>query len=270
MSNQAIDPMAKTLLSMRHINEILRLKHEKNLSVREIARSCGLPASTVGDYLKRAQAAALSWPLPEPLTEKELHDRLMGCDGSADEAKPTPEGARHVPDWAKVHQELRRKGVTLQLLWQEYRRDHPEGYGRSQFCHLYRPWTRKVDPVLRQHHQPGDKLFVDWAGQKVPIHRSEQGCVEHASLFIAVLGASNKTYVEAFSNEQSPSWIKGHVRAFQFFGGVTRAVVPDNPKTAVIRSCRYEPGVNRTYQEMADHYGFVILPARPLKPRDKE
>lgn len=264
-----MNPMAKKLLSMRHINEILRLKHEKNLSVREIARSCGLPASTVGDYLKRAQAASLSWPLPEPLSEKELLDRLMGCDGSVDEADSAPPGSRHVPDWAKVHQELRRKGVTLQLLWKEYRRDYPEGYGRSQFCHLYRQWASKVDPVLRQHHQPGDKLFVDWAGQKVPIHNARQGCVDQASLFIAVLGASNKTYVEAFANEQSPSWIKGHVGAFGFFGGVTRAVVPDNPKTAVIRPCRYEPGLNRSYQEMADHYNVVILPARPLKPRDK-
>ena len=261
--------MAKKLLSMRHINEILRLKHEKNLSVREIARSCGLPASTVGDYLKRAQAACLDWPLPQPLTEQELLARLMGSDGSVDEAKPPRQRPRQLPDWAKIHQELRRKGVTLQLLWQEYRQDHPEGYGRSQFCHLYRRWASKVDPVLRQHHQPGDKLFVDWAGQKVPIHRSQQGCVEQASLFIAVLGASNKTYAAAFPNEQTPSWINGHVGAFRFFGGVTRALVPDNPKTAVIRPCRYEPGLNRSYQEMADHYGVVILPARPRKPRDK-
>lgn len=251
---------------MRHIHEILRLKHEKGLSVREIARGCGLPASTVGDYLKRAEAASLVWPLPEPLSEEQLLDRLMG--GGA-EAVPEPSPERPLPDWAKVHQELRRKGVTLQLLWQEYRQEHPEGYGRSRFCELYQQWAAKVDPVLRQHHAPGDKMFVDWAGQKVSIHNSRDGSIAEASLFIAVLGASNKTYAEAFANEQSPSWLKGHMHAFRFFGGVSRAIVPDNPKTAVIRPCRYEPGLNRNYQEMADHYGTVILPARPLKPRDK-
>jgi transposase len=258
--------MAKQTLSMRHINEILRLKHEKGLSVREIARSCGLPASTVGDYLKRAQAASLGWPLPEELSEEGLLDRLIGGG-----AEPAPQASppRPIPEWPKVHQELRRKGVTLQLLWQEYRNDHPEGYGRSRFCELYQEWAGTVDPVLRQHHEPGEKMFVDWAGQKVPIHNSRDGCIDEASLFIAVLGASNKTYVEAFANERSPSWIKGHMNAFKFYGGVTKAVVPDNPKTAVIRPCRYEPGLNRNYQEMADHYGTVILPARPLKPRDK-
>ena len=141
--------MAKNRLSMRHINEILRLKHEKNLSVREIARSCGVPASTVGDYLKRAQAASLEWPLPEPLSEQELLDRLMGSDGSGDEAKLSQEGSRQLPDWAKVHRELRRKGVTLRLLWQEYRQDHPEGYGRSQFCHLHRQQYEDSGSVLK-------------------------------------------------------------------------------------------------------------------------
>jgi transposase len=267
MVNRAKNPMAKKTLSMRHINEILRLKHEKRLSVREIACSCGLPASTVGDYIKRAQAASLGWPLPEPLSEEELLARLMGGGADAAEAAATP--SRPTPDWAKVHQELRRKGVTLQLLWQEYRQDHPEGYGRSRFCELYQQWASKIDPVLRQHHEPGEKMFVDWAGQKVPIHNSSDGRIEEASVFIAVLGASNKTYAEAFANEQSPAWIKGHMHAFRFFGGVTRAIVPDNPKTAVIRPCRYEPGLNRNYQEMAGHYGTVILPARPLKPRDK-
>jgi transposase len=258
--------MAKKTLSMRHIHEILRLKHEKKLSVREIARSCGLPASTVGDYLKRAKAAALIWPLPEPLNDEELLERLMD---SGREPAPEPTPPRPTPDWARVHQELRRKGVTLQLLWQEYRAEHPDGYARSRFCELYQQWASKVDPVLRQHHQPGEKMFVDWAGQKVAIHNWLDGCIDEASLFIAVLGASNKTYAEAFANERSPSWIKGHMNAFKFYGGVTKAVVPDNPKTAVIRPCRYEPGLNRNYLEMADHYGTVILPARPLKPRDK-
>jgi transposase len=269
MLNRAKNSMAKKPLTMRHINEILRLKHEKGLSVREIARSCALPASTVGDYLKRAEAASLSWPLPEPLSEEELLDRLMGGGTQAAQGAADPPSVRPTPDWAKVHQELRRKGVTLQLLWQEYRQDHPDGYGRSRFCALYQEWASTVDPVLRQNHPPGEKMFVDWAGQKVPLHHSGGGAIGEASLFIAVLGASNKTYVEAFANEQSVAWIKGHMHAFSFYGGVTKAIVPDNPKTAVIRPCRYEPGLNRNYQEMADHYGTVILPARPRRPRDK-
>ena len=254
---------------MRHINEILRLKHEKGLSVREIARGCGLPVSTVGDYLKRAENASLIWPLPENITQEELWERLLGGAHQGAEETPKPSSARPLPDWTKVHEELRRKGVTLQLLWQEYRQAYPDGYGRSRFCQLYQQWADTVDPVLRQHHAPGDKMFVDWAGHKVPIHNPGDGSIGEASVFIAVLGASNKTFAHAFANEQSAAWIKGHMRAFEFFGGVTRAIVPDNPKTAVIRPCRYEPGLNRNYQEMAEHYGTVILPTRPLKPRDK-
>jgi transposase len=163
---------------------------------------------------------------------------------------------------------LHRKGVTLQLRWQEYRQNHPDGYRYSRFCELYEQWAKTLDPVLRQPHQPGQKLFVDWAGQKVPIHHAD-GTMTEASLFVAVLGASNKTYAEAFPNEQLEHWISGHAHAFAYYGGVSRAVVPDNPKTAVIHACRYEPVLHQTYQEMAAHYGTVILPARPRKPRDK-
>ena len=249
---------------MRYVKDILRLKHQSQLSVREIAGSCGLPASTVGDYLQRAQAAGLTWPLPEGITEAELRDRLM----KAAPLEPEKSPAKALPDWPALHEQLRRKGVTLQLLWQEYHQAHPEGYQRSQFCQLYRDWAGTLQPVLRQTHQPGEKLFVDWAGLKVPIQQAD-GSVSEASLFVAVLGFSNKTYVEAFANEQVEQWIAGHCHAFAFYGGVTRAVVPDNPKTAVTRPCRYEPVIQRSYQEMAAHYGTVILPARVKKPRDK-
>jgi len=249
---------------MRHVKDILRLKHQNHLSVREIARSCGLPTSTVGDYLSRAEAAGLGWPVPADLTDPQLMERLMNAV-----AAPTPTvPAKPLPDWPAIHEQLRRKGVTLQLLWQEYRRDHPDGYRYSRFCERYDQWAKTLDPVLRQAHQPGQKLFVDWAGQKVPIHHAD-GTVTQASLFVAVLGASNKTYAEAFPNEQLEHWIAGHAHAFAFYGGVSRAVVPDNPKTAVIHACRYEPVLHRSYQEMAAHYGTVILPARPHKPRDK-
>jgi transposase len=249
---------------MRYVKDILRLKHQNHLSVREIAGSCGLPASTVGDYLQRAQEAGLAWPLPEGLTDAELMERLLK---PADTSPPSGP-AKALPDWPAIHEQLRRKGVTLQLLWREYHQAHPEGYQRSQFCQLYRDWAKTLEPVLRQVHEPGQKLFVDWAGLKVPIHHAD-GSTSQASLFVAVLGCSNKTYVEAFANEQLEHWVAGHCHAFAFYGGLTRAVVPDNPKTAVIRPCRYEPVLHRSYQEMADHYGTVILPARVKKPRDK-
>ena len=249
---------------MRYVKDILRLKHQNGLSVREIASSCGLPASTVGDYLQRAQAAGLSWPLPEGMTEAELAERLLKPAAARPESGP----AQPLPDWQVIQEQLRRKGVTLQLLWREYRQANPQGYQRSQFCQLYRDWAKTLDPVLRQVHEPGQKLFVDWAGLKVPIHHTE-GSVGQASVFVAVLGFSNQTYVEAFPNEKLEHWIAGHCHAFSFYGGLARVLVPDNPKSAVIRPCRYEPVLHRAYQEMAAHYGAVILPARVKKPRDK-
>lgn len=254
--------MARKKLSMRQIQEVLRLKHQNRLSVREIAGSCRLSASTVGDYLKRAEVASLSWPLPEGMTEEELHQKLFGQSA----APPGPE--QPLPDWSWVHQEMRRPGVTLQLLWQEYRQIHPQGYSYSRYCELYQAWTATLDPVLRQVHLPGEKMFVDWAGQTVPIHQAD-GTVSPASVFVAVLGASNKTFAAAFAHQQLSSWIAAHCQAYAFFQGVAKVTVPDNPKTGVVKACRYEPILHRTYQEMAAHYGTVVLPARPKKPRDK-
>ena len=255
--------MARKKLIMRHIHEILRLKYQNQLSLRDIARSCHLAASTVGDYLQRAAAASLSWPLPEGLSEEALHEQLFG---PAVAPEPSPE--QPVPDWTLIHQELHRKGVTLQLLWQEYRQSYPHGYSYSRFCELYQAWAGTLEPVLRQVHLPGEKMFVDWAGQTVPLYQAD-GTVSQAQVFVAVLGASNKTFAEAFANQQLAAWIAAHGHAYAFFQGVARVTVPDNPKTAVIKACRYEPLVHRTYLEMAAHYGSVIIPARPKKPRDK-
>jgi transposase len=255
--------MAQNKLSMHQIQEILRLKHQNKLTVREIARSCGLPASTVGDYLQRAAAAHITWPLPEGWSEKELLQKLM-----ATPVEQTSVGAAS-PDWANLRKELGRKGVTLRLLWQEYLQADPQGYGYSRFCELYRRWADTLDPVLRQVHHPGEKLFVDWAGQKVEIHNAQDGSIAEAHLFVAVLGASNKTYAEAFADEKLGSWITAHCHAYAFFEGVARITVPDNLKTGVVRPCRYEPLLHRSYQEMGEHYGTVIIPARPKKPRDK-
>lgn len=255
--------MARKKLSMRQIQEILRLKHQNQLSVREIARSCSLAASRVGDYLKRAEAASIAWPLPDGITEEELTRQLFGGTCPQPPTQELP-----LPDWRYIQQELRRKGVTLRLLWQEYHETNPQGYGYSRFCELYRAWAQTLDPVLRQVHVPGEKMFVDWAGQTVPIHNPD-GTVSEAQIFVAVLGASNKTFAEAFANQQLPSWIAAHCHAYAFFQGVARVTVPDNPKTGVIKACRYEPMLHRTYQEMAAHYGTVVIPARPKRPRDK-
>ena len=248
---------------MRQIHEILRLKHQNQLSIREIARSCGLPASTVGDYLQRAETAGIGWPPPEGLSEQQLVERLMAAP------PPQGEGCQVLPDWTHIHSELRRKSVTLQLLWQEYRAVQPGGYGYSRFCELYQRWAGALDPVLRQVHLPGEKMFVDWAGQTVPIHNSQDGTISQAHLFVAVLGASNKTYAEAFDDEKLSSWIAAHCHAYTFFAGVAKVTVPDNLKTGVAQPCRYEPVIHRSYQEMAEHYGTVIIPARVKKPRDK-
>jgi transposase len=248
---------------MRQIHELLRLKHQNQLSIREIARSCGLPTSTVSDYLKRAEAAGVQWPLPEGQSEKELFQLLIAPPTTATAGGPA------LPDWPFIHKELGRKSVTLLLLWQEYRQTQPEGYGYSRFCQLYQRWAGTLDPVLRQVHLPGEKLFVDWAGQTVPIHHAADGSVSRGHLFVAVLGASNKIYAEAFENEQLAAWLTAHCHAYAFYGGVARVTVPDNLKTGVIRPCRYEPLLHRSYQELAEHYGTVIIPARIKKPRDK-
>jgi transposase len=248
---------------MRQIHELLRLKYQNQLSVREIARSCGLPTSTVGDYLKRAEAAGVQWPLPAGQSEPALLQLLLAQPATA------PGSGLALPDWPTIHKELGRKSVTLLLLWQEYRQTYPEGYGYSRFCQLYQRWAGTLDPVLRQVHLPGEKLFVDWAGQTVPIHNAADGSVSAGHLFVAVLGASNKIYAEAFANEQLPAWLAAHCHAYAFYGGVARVTVPDNLKTGVVRPCRYEPLLHRSYQELAEHYGTVIIPARVKKPRDK-
>jgi transposase len=177
--------------------------------------------------------------------------------------------AEALPEWPCIYKELGRKGVTLLLLWQEYRQSRPQGLGYSRFCELYRLWADTLDPVMRQVHLPGEKMFVDWAGQTVAIHNDLDGSLSAAHLFVAVLGASNKTYAEAFENERLAAWIAAHCHAYTFFGGVARITVPDNLKTGVVRPCRYEPLLHRSYQEMAEHYGTAIIPARIKKPRDK-
>ncbi|MBI4334209.1 MAG: IS21 family transposase [Chloroflexi bacterium] len=248
---------------MRQVKEILRLKHVSGLSNRQIARSLGICHTTVNELTYRLDAAGLSWPLPTELDEGSLEAMLYPGQPKKDL------GSRPTPDMEKIHRELRRKGVTLQLLWIEYKKDNPNGYQYSQFCDLYRRWRGKLDVVMHQVHRAGEKLFVDYAGQTVPIVDRRSGETHEAQIFVAVLGASNYTYVEASSSQDLAAWIGAHCRAFEFLGGVPEIVVPDNTKTAISHACRYDPDVNAAYQEMADFYGVAVIPARPRKPRDK-
>jgi len=248
---------------MRKVREVLRLKHALGLSERQIAASVGVSRSTVAEYLRRAGAAGITWPVPEGMYDAELERRLFTLPSF--EPKPT----RWLPDWDHVHKELKRHGVTLLLLWEEYRAQHVDGYGYSRFCDLYRDWLKTVSPTMRQTHAAGEKLFVDWAGDTVPVFDAITGQERRAHIFVAVLGASNYIYVEARWSEALPDWIGAHVNAFAAIRGVPGAVVCDNLKAGVTATCRYEPGINRTYQELATHYDTAILPTRPRKPRDK-
>ena len=248
---------------MRCVKGELRLKAE-GLSDRAIARSTRLARSTVGDYAGRAAAAGLSWPLPEELTDTALEALLFVRGSPAAGARRKPE-----PDWAGLNRELRRPGVTLMLLWQEYRAGEPEGYGYSRFCELYQSWESRLSPVMRQVHPAGERLFVDYAGQTVELVDGRTGEIGAAQVFVAVLGASSYTYAEATLTQTLPDWIGAHVRALAFFGGVPRQIVPDNLKAGVLKANWHEPGLNPTYQDFATHYGTAILPARPRRPRDK-
>lgn len=255
--------MPRERLSMRKVHEVLRLKWEAKLSNRAIARSCGISHSTVREYLHRAQQAGIRWPLPEGLDEDQLYGMLFPRPAARSE-RSIPE-----PDWKHIHAELKRKGVTRRLLWLEYREDHPDGYGYSRFCDLYRLWARKLDPPMRLSHKGGEKLFIDYAGRTVPVIDPKTGEIRQAHIFVATLAASSYTYAEAQWAEDLPNWIGGHVRALAFFGGVPEIITPDNPKVGVKHPSRYEPDLNPTYQDLAEHYGVVIIPARVRKPRDK-
>jgi transposase len=247
---------------MRKTKEILRLRWDRGLSLRKIAASCGVGYTTVHDVLVRAKQAGLRWPLPEELDEAGLEARLYpaitGCPRRAQ------------PDFPTIYRALKRRGVTLELLWQEYREGYPEdGYGYSRFCELYRQWRGQLDLVMRQEHRAGEKLFVDYAGVGIAITDPATGDVTEAPVFVAALGASSFTYAEACAGEDTDSWVQAHMHTYEYMGGVSAITVPDNLKAGVIKPDFYEPDLNPTYREMAAHYGTTIIPARVRRPRDK-
>ena len=250
-------------LSMRKIKDVLRWCWGQGLSKRQTARSCGISRPAVDEYLRRAEAAGLRWPLPVELDDGAL-ERLLFPPPPA-----RPDTVRGVPDWSVVHQELKCPGVTLQLLWHEYRQRHPQGYQYTWFCQHYRAWADKLDLVMRQSHRAGEKLFVDYAGLRAAVTDPATGALREAQVFVAVLGASNYTYAEATWTQGLEDWIGAHVRCFDYLGGVPEVVVPDNLRAGVTKAHRYEPDLNPTCQDLAAHYGVAIVPARVRRPRDK-
>ncbi len=249
-------------VSMRKTREILRLGWGRGLPGRQVARSCRVSPSTVSGALSRATVAGLSWPLPEELDDAALEALLYPGQKAR--------SGRAEPDYPAIYRELKRKSVTLRLLWQTYREQYPDdGYGYSCFCERYRQWRKKLDVTMRQVHRAGEKLFVDYAGQTVGVTNRDTGEVTQMQVFVATLGASNFTYVEVHKSQDLHSWIGGHMRAFEYFSGVPAICVPDNLKAGVTRPCFYEPDVNPTYGEMAAHYDTVVIPTRTRKPRDK-
>jgi transposase len=248
---------------MRQVYEVLRLTWDQGLSERMIAQSLGISRPAIAEYVRRAQAAGLSWPFPATCDAGAL-ERLLFPSVSA-----RAPATHLVPDWATVHHELKPKGVTLFLLWQDDKAATPEGLQYRWYCQTYRAWASKLDVVMRQTHRAGEKLLVDDAGQSIPVVNRHRGEVHEAVIFVAVLGASSDTYAEATWTQSLPDWIGSHVRTFAALGGVPEIVVPDHLKAAVTRAHRSEPEINRTYTDLAQHDGFAVIPARAAKPRDK-
>jgi len=250
-------------LSMRKISEVFRQRFELKRSYRDVARSLSISTSTVADYLARARIAGISWPLPEDMNEQALYDKLfLPVSGAVKADRP-------YPDWEMAHRELHKKGMTLRLLWREYRDQHPLGLGYSQFCHHYQCYAKTITPVMRQIHKAGEKSFVDYAGMKMPWFDPVTGEIHEAEIFVGCLGASQFIFVEATATQKLPDWIQSHIHMFEYFGGVSEIVVPDNLKSGVTQAHRYDPDINTNYQHLGEHYGVAIVPARAAEPKDK-
>jgi len=254
--------MSRKRAPMRKIKEVLRLAHLGGFGEREIGDSVRLKKTTVHDYLTRAKEAGLLWEKAKDLEDAAIEERLFPTSSSGVPGKP-------LPDWGVVHKELRRKGVTLQLLWEEYREVHPDGYGYSRFCELYQNFSPRFDLSMRQVHKAGEKLFVDYSGLTIDIIDRQTGECLPAQIFVAVMGASNYAYAEATWTQKLFDWTGSHVRALRYFGGVPAVFVPDNLRSGVTKAWFYDPEINRTYQGLASHYGVVVLPARAAHPKDK-
>lgn len=256
--------MATKRLTMRKAREILRMKWHLRWPHRRVAKALRISVGAVGETVGRAKRGGLTWAEAEALTEEALEQRLYGLELEADERARRP-----LPNYGEVHAERMRPHVTLALLHEEYVAAHPDGYGYTQFCAYYRRWLAKQQFTMKQEHRAGDKLFVDYSGKKPHYVDVATGERVECELFVATLGASNHTYAEATHTQRVHDFLASHERAFAFYGGVPAALVPDQLKSAVTTPSRYEPGVQRAYDDLAEHYGTAVVPARPRKPRDK-
>jgi len=256
--------MATKRITMRQLREILRLRLHAELSMRQIRDSLRLSLGAIQKSVSKAEELDLRWDAIEKLDDQQLAAKIYP---QADAVKSS---TKVLPDWVEIYQELKGKGMTKQLLWEEYTQQYPNrSFSYAQYCLLYRNWLKKQRRSMRQTHKAGEKLFVDYAGQTVSIVTPVTGEIRTAQIFVAVLGASNYTFCEATWSQKLPDWINSHVRAFNFIGGVPTIVVPDNLKSAVTKACRYDPKLNPSYQQLAAHYGTALVPARPLKHKDK-
>ena len=246
---------------MRKTREILRLAYEVKIPARQIARSLHVSPTTVGNCLERAREAGITWPLPEEMEDGDIEELLYGEEKERD---------RPLPDMRYLRKELSRKGVTLMLLWEEYLEGHPDDhYSYSQFCRVYRAWAGKLEISMHQDHKAGEKAFIDFAGQTIPVVDPATGEITRTQVFVAAMGFSSYTYVEACPSQELPHWTRAHKHAFEFFGGVPHILTPDNLKSGITHPCRYEPDINPTYDDMATHYGCCVIPARVRRPKDK-
>jgi len=251
-------------LSMRQLRTILRLRLQAKLSLRQIKDSLRLSLGAVQKICSKAEDLKLDWLSIEQLDDQQLASQFYPA------ADTRSSNSFQLPDWSEVYRELKGKGVTKHLLWEEYTQQFPNrSYSYPQYCMLYQQWQKKQKRSMRQHHKAGEKLFVDYAGQTIPIVQQETGEIQFAQIFVAVMGASNLTYAEATWSQRLPDWISSHVRTFEFMGGVPALLIPDNLKSSTTRACRYDPDINMAYQQLAAHYGTAIVPARPRKPQDK-
>lgn len=248
---------------MKKIREVLRLKYDRSASTREIAQSCKLSLSTVSEYLYRAGAAGYAWPLPDGLSDEELEHKLYPPP-----VKPG-EPARPLPDWNEVRRQLARKGVTLLLLWREYKAQHEDGYGYARFAGLFSDWEKAGELRMLQRHKAGEKMFVDFAGQTARLTDPETGEIQEVQVFVSALGTSQRVFARACEGQDVKSWLRAHVDAFEFYGALPQVLVPDNLKAGVTSPCYYEPTLNHAYLELAQYYGLAVLPARVRHPRDK-
>jgi transposase len=255
--------MKRRKLSMRKIKEILRLHYEHKISNRNIGKACKISPTTVGEYIDRAREMNIDFNKILELDDKSLYS-LLYPEKEIEESK-----TKQMPDMNYLHEELKKKGVTIQLLWEEYRSHIPEGYSRTQFFYLYKEWSKRLHPTLRITHKAGEKMFVDFSGDKPYYIDSITGEIIYTELFVSVLGASSYTFATALRSQGLEDWIRGHIKAFEYFGGCPEIVVPDNLKSGVKRACIYDPEINPLYAEMAEHYNLAIIPARAYKPKDK-